>query len=37
VKSFGTMNLSEIATGRAFDPIRDSEVFRKFIKGNGEA
>lgn len=31
VKSFGTINLSEIASGRAFDSIRDTEVFREFL------
>ena len=34
VKSFGTINLAEIATGKAFDPIRDSEVFQEFLTGN---
>lgn len=33
VKSFGTTNLAEIATGRAFDSIRDSETFQKFLTG----
>ena len=31
VKSFGTMNLGEIASGRAFDSVRDNELFQKFL------
>ncbi len=36
VKSFGTINLVEIASGKAFDSIRDTEIFREFLTQIGQ-